>query len=79
MEKRSQGESFLRRLEGHIIQLLDNYAHRNGEDPRYLGKLGIAYIDLDFDRHKIIKHLASRGKAILKKDKQKQEDAERKI
>jgi hypothetical protein len=68
MEKRSRGESFLRSLERHITKLLERYAHSKGDNLRYLGKLGIAYIDLDFDRHKIIKHLASRGKAITKKD-----------
>ena len=62
--ERSRGESFLRALERHITCLLEKYAYSKGENLRYLGKLGIAFIDLDFDRHKIIKHLASRGEAI---------------
>ena len=61
---RTKGEQFLRNLEKYLSQRLSKFAASKGESLKYLGKLDVAFIELDFDRHKLLKILAKRGQAI---------------
>ena len=54
---KTKGERVLRGLERYLTDRLTSYAKLKNLDD-YKGKLDVAFIELDFDRHKIIDYLA---------------------